>query len=197
MRLRRFTTTFTFVGPLLVFALAALAGPEAAGYRRQDWPHWDRTESGCDVRRDVIARDASHVSQDPDRACAFVVLALRDPYGGEEIREPARVDVDHVVPLKWAHEHGGAAWDRERRRAYANDVTYRHHLRAVSARLNRQKGARGPAEWVPPDRAAHCDYGHWWSAILVRWDLRPGPADRAAIGALLEACRTSAAAWGG
>ena len=173
---------------LLAVVLLTLAG--AAPYDRAAWPHWARA-GACDVRHAVLARDAAPgtLRTDPIRPCRVLSGRWMDPYTGVALARPDRLDVDHVVPLQWAHEHGGAAWDQARRQAYANDLSYRGHLLAVDRRANRAKGARGPAAWAPVGNAARCDYGHRWAAVLVVWDLRPGEADRAAIRDLLRGCR--------
>ena len=50
------------------------------------------------------------------------------------------LDIDHLVPLKEAHESGGFDWDADRRRDYANDLSDPNTLIAVARGLNRQKG---------------------------------------------------------
>ena len=68
-----------------------------------------------------------------------------DPYSGRTITDASKLDIDHMVPLKEAHESGAANWPRERERAYANDLDDPDTLIAVDRRLNRQKGAKDPA----------------------------------------------------
>jgi hypothetical protein len=63
------------------------------------------------------------------------------------------VDIDHIVPLKWAWDHGAHGWDKETRVRFANDFS---NLAIVEASLNRSKGAKGPNEWLPPQE--QCGY---------------------------------------
>ncbi len=174
----------------MAFAGLALAGSASneAGYDRGAWPHWERAGE-CDVRHAVLLRDATEAVVNSARPCRVAAGKWVDPYAGTVVGHPGGIDVDHLVPLRWVHQNGGATWPLERKRAYANDLGYRWHLAAVDRRQNRAKGARGPAGWAPAGAAARCDYAHRWAAVLISWDLRPGEEDRAAIRALLRGCR--------
>ena len=72
-----------------------------------------------------------------------------DPYSGSTITDATKLDIDHMVPLKEAHQSDAANWSRERKRAYANDLDDPDTLIAVDRRLNRQKGAKDPAGCHP------------------------------------------------
>ena len=60
-----------------------------------------------------------------------------DPYSGRTITDATKLDNDHMVPLKEAHESSAANWSRERNRAYANDLDDLYTLIAVDRGLNR------------------------------------------------------------
>ncbi|WP_067222775.1 HNH endonuclease family protein [Marinomonas gallaica] len=68
-------------------------------------------------------------------------------YSGEVIFDASKLDIDHVVPLKWAWEHGAMFWSKAKRKEFANAPV---NLVAVEASLYRQKGAKGLDEWLPP-----------------------------------------------
>ncbi len=93
------------------------------------------------------------------------------------------------VPLKAAHDAGGWRWSREVRKQYANDLEASEHLVAVWKRLNRQKGAKGPDQWRPPDRSAWCWYAESWLAIKERWGLWMTVPETRALWEMLETCR--------
>ena len=67
----------------------------------------------------------------------------RDPYTGEVVTDATKLDIDHMIPLKNAHDSGGWAWDRDKKAAFANEISYADHLIAVTASANRRKGAEG------------------------------------------------------
>ena len=80
------------------------------------------------------------------------------------------------------------AWSRDDRERYANDLGYDHALVAVSARSNRAKGARDPAEWLPPEESAHCWYAAAWITVKVRWDLTVDSAEADTLRRLIAGC---------
>ncbi|WOH39538.1 DUF1524 domain-containing protein [Thalassotalea fonticola] len=55
--------------------------------------------------------------------------------------------MDHVVPIKWAWEHGARSWGVKKRVAFADAPA---NLLSVEASLNRCKGAKGVDEWLEP-----------------------------------------------
>ena len=77
------------------------------------------------------------------RGCRVIVGRWRDEYTGAVYTDPNDVEIDHRVPLANAHRSGGWAWDRSRKRDYANDLLDPEHLVAVGAETNRIKGTKG------------------------------------------------------
>ena len=78
-----------------------------------------------------------------------------DPYTDKIFYDAHEMDIDHLVPLKWAWDHGAFLWDIGKRRKFANDEV---NLFAVQASINREKGSDGPDKWLPPDKAFRCQY---------------------------------------
>ena len=129
----------------------------------------------------LIAESISPVGFKTSKGCRVVSGSWDDPYSGKTIINATKLDIDHMVPLKEAHESGAANWSRERKRAYANDLDYPDTLIAVDRRLNRQKGAKDPAEWLPPNPAYQAEYARAWVAVKLKWGLT---ADRRELMAL-------------
>jgi hypothetical protein len=75
------------------------------------------------------------------------------------------VDVDHVVPLKWAHDHGGGEWSREKKKRFANDPL---NLLVVHDRINRIKGAKGIDKWMPSVGKER--YKKIWDEVRRKYD---------------------------
>jgi hypothetical protein len=106
-----------------------------------------------------------------------------DPYTGRTFTSPKKLDVDHVVPLKEAHDSGSWKWSREKKKQFANYLKHENHLIAVYASASRKKGAKDPAEWVPSNKDFLKDYARIWIKVKVDWGLS---ADRAELRALKQ-----------
>lgn len=174
-----------------VLAGAALAQPESPAYSRSLYPHWIDADRDCrDTRVEVLLRDGEPGTirfTDP-RECRVELGLWRDPYTGNFVTIPRALDVDHMVPLKHAHQAGAWAWSREQRREYANYVGYRWALLAVSASANRSKGDKSPDRWRPENPAFWCQYAQAWATVKFVFGLSSTDAERTAVKEMLQTC---------
>ena len=124
-------------------------------YDRDDWPHWSDFDGDCqDTRAEMLIKNSRKPVEFRRReACTVDAGEWVDPYTGKHWTLASDLDTDHIVPLKWAHEHGGASWRRDQKEQFANDF---ENLLAVEDNLNQSKGARGPSKWMPPLAEYHC-----------------------------------------
>ena len=103
-------------------------------------------EGGCqDARREVLIEESVGliIFTDTDQ-CRVDSGQWVAPFTGAVVTDPSKLDIDHLVPLANAHWSGTHAWDSDRKRAYANDLSNPAHLVAVTASANRSKGSKGP-----------------------------------------------------
>jgi len=166
---------------------AVLRGP----YHRKDWPHWIDADGNCrNTRAEVLLRDAptGTVKFREAAECTVDTGEWADPYGGGILTQAGEVDVDHLVPLKNAHEAGGWRWTTARRQEYANDLAYRYHLLAVGRSANRGKGDKGPDQWRPARTEFWCQYAQAWATVKHVWELESTPAERQALREMLRRC---------
>jgi len=161
------------------------------GYVREDWPHWLDLDSNClNAREEVLIRDSAEPVKRSPNGCSVLSGVWHDSYTGETFTDPRKLDIDHRIPLEEAHGSGGHDWPRERRAAFANDLTDPLTLVAVSAAANRAKGAKGPEEWLPPRQEHICTYIADWIAVKARWQLSMDERERVTVGNILVDCRT-------
>lgn len=159
--------------------------PLLAKYNRAAWRHWDDADDdGQDTREEVLRQESLEpvewfVDRSGKRRLGGRWVC---PYTGEILQNARDLDIDHLVPLKEAHESGGYAWDAATRAAFANDLLDPDHLVAVVAKANRQKGAKDPADWMPENN--RCAYAIAWVRVKRRWQL---DMDRAEQDAVLDA----------
>jgi hypothetical protein len=136
-------------------------------YNRSDWKHWSDFDRDCmNTRHEILADQADgRIKLSPD-GCYVSTGLWNDPFSGKQLTRASDLDVDHVIPLKWAHDHGGDAWSAAKKEIFANDPI---NLLAVDDGLNQKKGAKGPDEWLPPNRAFRCEYLFIWEQVLEKY----------------------------
>lgn len=168
------------------------------GYSRDEFgPAWTDTDgNGCDQRNDVLARDLVEIRRVPGSACVVASGTLHDPYTGHTIpfvrgrTTSSAVQVDHVVSLSDAWQTGAQRLDAVTRERLATDLD---NLRAVDGPTNERKGDGDAATWLPPNRAAWCDYAVRQVTIKARYRLWVTPAEREALVRILGGCSRSTA----
>ncbi|MEU2235155.1 HNH endonuclease family protein [Streptomyces vietnamensis] len=155
------------------------------GYERTKFKHWNAgldLGDSCNTRNEVLLAEAA---ESPTVAAGCKLSGGRwiSYYDNQEVTDPGKLDIDHMVPLAEAWDSGASAWDAKRREAYANDQDAATSLVAVTARTNRQKADQDPREWMPPAPEATCRYISEWVGTKLRWGLSAdqGEADALAL----------------
>jgi hypothetical protein len=144
---------------------------KSPSYERSAFGHgWDDADEDCqDSRAEaLIAQSTTKVRFADERRCRVVSGRWISPFTGKVIQNSSEIDIDHVVPLKWAWDHGASSWPQEKREKFANDPV---NLWSVELSLNRQKGARGPENWLPP--SGRCQYISRFVRIVKMYQLTP------------------------
>ena len=134
-------------------------------YDRNDWGGWIDEDGDCqNTRAEILIRDSqAEVSFD---GCRVVSGLWKLPYSGGSTTSASQIDIDHIIPLKWAHGHGGDRWSDAKKKAFANDP---ENLMATSSSANRSKGAKGPDEWMPAIN--RCSYAQRWEELIEKYGL--------------------------
>ncbi|MFF1506390.1 HNH endonuclease [Streptomyces sp. NPDC058326] len=156
-------------------ALAELteAAEDTAGYKETAFPHWNQgldPADGCDTRGEVLVAEAVDAPK-TGKDCALTEGMWTSYYDGQNVTDPALLRVDHLVALEEAWQSGASGWTADRREKYANDQGAAATLVAVTARSQKDKAGRDPAEWVPADKDRYCRYVGEWVGTKLRWGL--------------------------
>ncbi len=144
------------------------------GYERAQFGHgWDDADGDCqDSRAEaLISTSTTPVRFADEQRCRVVTGRWISMFTGNVIQNAGDIDIDHVVPLKWAWDHGASSWTKAKRDKFANDPV---NLIPVEASLNRSKGAQGPESWLPP--SGKCQYVSRFVRIVKVYGLQPDQA---------------------
>ena len=177
-----FVLAFLFLGASVSPSLAVTDEK----YRRGEWlPRWSDADGDCqDTRHELLIRySLAPIAYIDVGNCKVATGLWMDPYTGSFFELASDLDVEHIVPLKWAHERGGAHWSREKKRAFAEDPD---NLWLVDDGRNQSKGHRGPDQWMPPYGPVRRHYIQRFLAVVEKYGLESSEEEGRIFLALLE-----------
>ena len=160
-----------------------LVAEQCPKYNRSEYGGWIDIDGDCQRTRSevLIEESKTSVSFKTNRNCKVISGRWEDPFSGRTFTDPLMLDIDHVVPLREAHQSGAWKWPQDKKQQYANFLADRNHLMAVHLSANRSKGYKDPAEWLPPNESFIKEYARIWIQIKNEWGLT---ADQAELDAL-------------
>jgi hypothetical protein len=176
-----------------------VAPEHKGGYKRELFHLWiDADGDGCNTRAEVLLTEALTQPTITGR-CRLEGGSWRSPYDGvtygpkdacgQTKTTAGCLDIDHLVPLAEAWRSGAWAWTADRRQDYANDLGDPRTLIAVTSSVDRAKGDKDPASWLPPAGGAEtCRYASDWIAVKARWGLTVDRAEHDALSGVLAGC---------
>ncbi len=144
--------------------------PLTPKYQRQHYKHWIDTDGDCQNTRAeiLIATSIEPVTFKSSQQCTVKSGFWVDPYSGKAFTNAQSLDIDHIVPLQFAHTHGAADWPSSQKKDFANDPL---NIIPVYNSLNRQKGSKPPEQWLPPNPSFVCDYLEKWIFVAKKYKL--------------------------
>jgi len=164
-----------------------IAADQIGGYSRNLFKHWiDVDKNGCNTRYEVLIAEAI-VKPKVGARCYLTGGRWRSSYDGKIFTNPTGLDIDHMVPLAEAWRSGAWAWTATQRMDFANDLEDPRSLLAVTASLNRSKGDRDVAGWLP--NRAQCNYISNWIAVKWRFDLTVDPIEGEFLQSKITSCK--------
>lgn len=156
-------------------------------FNETDWPIFEGDANNCRGTRHTLLAITSQVpvSYTNPRECEVRSGRWLDEYTGKVFEAAAQLALDHIIPLRYAHNHRGDRWPPQKKAAFANDPM---NLMLVERREQRRKGDRGPVQYLPREEY-HCSYARQWQAMAEKYDLDLANRDRNRINAILEDCK--------
>ncbi|CAN2174781.1 Domain of unknown function DUF1524 [Candidatus Nanopelagicaceae bacterium] len=163
-----------------------VAADHSEGYDRNLFKHWiDEDKNGCDTRAEVLISEAT-VKPKVGKKCALIGGKWVSTYDGKTLTKASQLDVDHLVPLSEAWRSGAWNWTAAQRQQYANDLSDKRSLIAVSLNSNRSKGDKDPASWLP--KLDQCIYISNWVVTKWRFSLTYDLKEKAEVVRISQEC---------
>jgi hypothetical protein len=156
-------------------------------YRRHDYMNqWADKDGDCrNLRHEMLMRQSlEEVVFKNTHNCIVEKGLWVDPYTNRFIRLASDLDMDHVIPLAYAHKSGGAIWTTVKKRRFAMDET---NLLLVDDGENSLKGAKGPSQYLPI-KSFQCDYARIWQTVSEKYKLDLSSADQTMLASVLNNC---------
>lgn len=160
-----------------------------AKYNRHDYAHWiDSDNDGLNTRHELLEKmSLSNVTYNSKHT-----LVLKGKWYGAYSNKYYYVtkdlDIDHIVPLAWAHSHGAYKWSKSKKAKFANSES---NLIPVEKSLNRAKGAQSPATWLPPYKPYRCQYVIRFDRLVKQWGLTYFSNEKRIIDKMIRQCASS------
>ena len=123
-------------------------------YNRKDWKHWIDEDRDCQNTRAEVLISQSQVRIEfaTSRDCRVLKGSWIGQLTGALLTDASDIDIDHVIPLSYAHRHGGFSWSSSKKEQFANDAL---NLLPAYDIENRKKSDKGPSEYLPPVSYTH------------------------------------------
>lgn len=154
---------------LVVLSCAHQPTQVTTKYNRKEWKHWSDFDRDCqNTRHEILIERSLGPLRFDRKRCNVIKGKWQDYYYPEYHTLSRQVDIDHLVPLKNAHDTGGAYWSKEQKEKFANDP---ENLVITKLTYNRQKGSKGIDAWLPVHKEYACKYIKDWVRIKEKYRL--------------------------
>jgi len=153
-------------------------------YDRSLFGNWEDLDGDCqNTRQELLTSQSTGQVSLSQSGCTVVRGKWSDPYTGRTFTSAGDVQVDHLVPLKWAWDRGAHSWDEGKRANFSNDPA---NLFIVESASNQAKSAKGPTEWLPPNESFQCQYIMRFERVVSKYDLVINDAEASSMNGLRE-----------
>ena len=154
---------------LIIFLLCGCATKMSDGNQLPDsWELDKQSIQGClDLRNlmFLVQANSDAVTRSKDE-CQILSGYWFDIYSGKTYQHTKNLDIDFIVPLNWAYDHGGKFWDAMEVYNFVND---RSNLLVASKESINEKSGRGVFNWLPEKVQFRCTYILYWEFVLNKY----------------------------
>ncbi len=156
-------------------------------YDRDLYEHWIDTDGDCQNTRHelLIAQSLEPVTFTNASKCTVKTGSWYGAMTSKTFSLASDVDIDHVVPLAYAHVRGAWSWPSAKKMAFANDED---NLRITEDNINQSKGAQGLTEFLPSNRAYRCNYIRDFDGIMKKYGLSYFKSEEREVDKMLAKC---------
>ncbi|TKG27987.1 HNH endonuclease [Vibrio tasmaniensis] len=138
-------------------------------YVRSDYAHWsDFDHDGMNTRHEILEDMSLSIVKYSSNGNYVQRGRWNDPYSGKTFYKSSDLQIDHVVPLAFAHYAGAWRFSKEEKELFANDAS---NLLPVQSSLNQSKSASPPTEWLPPNLKYRCAYIYHFDRVMKKYKL--------------------------
>lgn len=157
-------------------------------FNPSDWSFEEDFDNDCQSTRQemLVLTSRSELRYTNPRNCVVRLGEWLDEYTGDIFTVATQLDLDHVIPLLYAHTHGGDRWSASKKLEFANDPL---NLMLVERRELRRKSNRGPRRYLPRE-AFQCEYAQLWRAISAKYQVDLESSDETTLRRIEEGCAT-------
>lgn len=154
----------------------------AQTYNRKDYNVWKNYK--CNTRDLILIRD-NYEKIYKGNICDNKEGKWLLGYSNEFVTNSSLIDLDHIIPIKYAHDMGAYRWSKKNKQLFANDLD---NLILSSKKENRTKQDNGPSQWMP--KYNRCEYSLRWKEISNKYNLTIKPEDLIVIeNTITEECK--------
>ena len=156
-----------------------------ASLDKASYKHWVKIQGECDTRETILIQQGKSV-QVNDK-CKPISGEWTDQYTGNTIPDSNSVMIDHIVPIEYVNNHGGAEWDEAKKESFANDL---QNLATTSIEESNNKLSSGYdiSSYKPSRQEYTCYYASTWVDMAEKYGFSITVNDRDAIKSGLNFC---------
>ena len=134
----------------------------------------DANNDGLKTRFEVLFRDALYCTIRKNKKGKITIDGKwKCKYTGKIFTDHTHVDIDHIVPRKYAKDNKIGLWTQSDYILFENDP---ENLVAVWKKENNRKGAKAPPQYLPQQNTEW--YVHTFVYVCEKWKIKLPPTKK-------------------